>query len=133
MPGGERKITMGALLLILPVLALDVWLLATTGKKQFRIWTQARAWPRLAGAAGLGVALGIFCLSVKYKWGSEMRVIGFPVPVCFFHLENGNWVDFLPPAAMQYPGCAANFLSGLAAPLLPFKAAEFLRSVKAEL
>jgi hypothetical protein len=28
---------------------------------------------------------------------------------------------------------AANFLTGLAAPLIPFKAAEFLRSVKAEL
>jgi len=125
---------MGGLILILPVLALDIWLLATTGKKQIKIWTQARAWLRLAGAASLGVALAIWLsLFVEYKWGSTIRVIGFPVPVCFFHLEDGNWVDFIPPAAMQYLGWAANFLSGLAAPIIPFKAAEFLRSVKAEL
>jgi len=51
---------MGGLIIILPVLAFDFWLLATTGKKQLKIWTQARGWPRLAGAAGLGVALGIW-------------------------------------------------------------------------
>jgi len=62
-----------------------------------------------------------------------MRVIGFPVPVCFFHLEDGDWVDFIPPPAMQYLGWIANFLTGVVVPLLPFKAAEFLRSVKAEL
>ena len=125
---------MGALILILPVLTFDVWLLATTGKRQFYVWTRARAWPRLAAAASLGAALGVWLsLFVEYKWGSEIRVIGFPVPVCFFVLEDGNWVDFIPPVAMQYLGWAANFLSGLAAPLLPFKAAEFLRSVKAEL
>lgn len=125
---------MGGLILIVPVLAFDVWLLATTGKRQFKIWTQARAWLRLAATAGLGVALGVWLsLFVEYKWGSTVRVIGFPVPVCFFHLEDGNWVGFIPPAAMQCLGWAANFLSGLAAPLIPFKAAEFLRSVKAEL
>ncbi len=125
---------MGRLIIILPVLAFDVWLLATTGKKQCKIWAQARAWPRLAGAAALGVALGVWlALFVEYHWGAGTRVIGFPVPVCFFHLEDGNWVDFIPPAAMQYLGWTANFLSGLAAPILPFKAAEFLRSVKAEL
>jgi hypothetical protein len=125
---------MGALILILPVLAVDVWLLATTGQKQFKIWTQARAWPCFAGAVGVGMALGVWlAFFVEYKWGSKMRVIGFPIPVCFFHLEDGQWVDFIPPAAMQYSGWTANFLSGLAAPLLPFKAAEFLRSVKVEL
>jgi hypothetical protein len=62
-----------------------------------------------------------------------MRVIGFPVPVCFIHLEDGKQADYLTPAMMQYLGCTANFLSGLVVPLIPFKAAEFLRSVKAEL
>jgi hypothetical protein len=125
---------MGAFVIILPVLAFDVWLLATTGKKQFKIWTQARAWPRLAGALTLGVALGVWlALFVEYKWGAGMRVIGFPVPARFFHLADGNWCELSPPPAIQYLGWAANLLSGLAAPFLPFKAAEFLRSVKAEL
>jgi hypothetical protein len=125
---------MGGLILILPVLVFEVWLLATTGKKQCQIWRQARAWPRLAGAAVIGLALGVWlALFVEYKWGSGMRVIGFPVPGCFFHLEDGNWVDYPLPTAMQWADCAANFLMGLAAPFIPFKAAEFLCSVKAEL
>jgi hypothetical protein len=125
---------MGALILILPVLAADVWLLTTTGKKQFKTWTQARAWTRLAGVVVFGAALGVWLgFFVEYKWGANLRVIGFPVPVCFFHLEDGEWVDFPLPKAMMYLGCAVNFLSGLVVPLIPFKAAEFLRSVKAEL
>jgi hypothetical protein len=127
---------MGGLLLILPVLALDAWLLATTGKKQARIWTQARAWPRLAGAAALGVALGIWlAFFVQYKWDAHTRTEGFPIPDAFSNLQNGQWSVFLPPRslALQLLAIAANFLTGLAAPLIPFKAAEFLRSVKAEL
>jgi hypothetical protein len=127
---------MGGLILILPVLAFDVWLLATTGKKQLKTWTQARAWLRLAAAAGLGVALGIWlAFFVQYNWDTQTRAQGFPIPDAFSSLQNGRWSAFLPPRslALQLLGIAANFLSGLAAPLLPFKAAEFLRSVKAEL
>jgi hypothetical protein len=127
---------MGGLIIILPVLAADAWLLATTGKKQFHIWTQARAWLRLAGAAGLGAALGVWlAFFVQYKWDFQTRAQGFPIPDAFSNLQNGRWSLFLPPRnlAVQLVGIAANFLSGLAAPLIPFKAAEFLRSVKAEL
>ncbi len=125
---------MGALILIFPVLAADVWLLATTGKNQFNIWFQARAWTRLAAVAAIGVALGVWLgFFVQYKWGANLRVVGFPVPVCFLHLQDGKPKDYLAPAAMQWLGTAANFLSGLAVPLIPCKAAEFLRSVKAEL
>ncbi len=127
---------MGGLILILPVLAFDGWLLATTGKRQFHDWTRARAWPRLAGAAGLGVALGVWlAFFVQYNWDTQTRAEGFPIPDAFSSLQNGRWSAFLPPRslALQFLGIAANFLSGLAAPLLPFKAAEFLRSVKAEL
>jgi len=125
---------MGALILILPVLAADVWLLATTGKKQVKIWTQTRAWPRLVGAAALGVALGVWLgLFAQYKWGNAMRVVGFTIPVVFFHQQDGQWVDFPLPEALLYLGTMVNFLSGLVVPLIPFKSAEFLRSVKAEL
>lgn len=127
---------MGGLIIIFPVLAFDAWLLATIGKKQFKIWTQGRAWPRLAGAAGLGVALGVWlAFFVQYRWDAQTRAEGFPIPDAFSSLQNGRWSAFLPPRslALQLLGIAADFLSGLAAPLVPFKAAEFLRSVKAEL
>lgn len=127
---------MGGLILILPVLAFDVWLLATTGRRQFNAWTEAPAWPRLAGAACLGVALGVWlAFFIRYNWDDQTRAEGFPIPDAFSSLQDGRWSAFLPPHSLtlQFLGIAANFLSGLAAPLLPFKAAEFLRSVKAEL
>jgi len=127
---------MGGLILILPVLAFDFWLLATTGKRQFKIWRQARAWPRLAGTAGLGIALGIWlAFFAQYKWDAQTRAEGFPIPDAFSSLQNGRWSALLPlpSLALQLLGIAANLLSGLAACCVPFKAAEFLRSVKAEL
>ncbi|MGD1087035.1 MAG: hypothetical protein ABSA47_20050 [Verrucomicrobiota bacterium] len=125
---------MPALLLILPVLAFDLWLLATTGKKLFHKWARPGAWPRLAAAGAAGVALGVgLAFFVKYKWGPAMRVSGFPVPAAFSHLQDGRWDDSLPPAPLRWAALAVNLLSGLAAPALPFKFAQFLRSVKAEL
>jgi hypothetical protein len=126
---------MGALILILPVLAFDVWLFATTGKRQFLLWTKARAWRPLAGAFGIGVALAVWLsFFIQYKWDSQTRALGFPIPDAFSTLENGKWTAFIPPALpLRLSATAANFLSGLAAPLIPFKVAEFLRTVKAEL
>jgi hypothetical protein len=127
---------MPALIIILPVLAFDVWLLATTGRRQFSLWARARAWPRLAGAVAAGAALGVWlAFFVHYKWDALTRAEGFPIPDAFSSFQNGRWSAFLPPrsAALQALGIAVNFLTGLAAPAMPFKAAEFLRSVKAEL
>jgi len=124
----------GGLIIILPVLALDFWLLATTGKTQFHRWARAGAWPRLAGTAALGAALGVWLsFFVEYNWGDKMRVTGFPIPAAFASLEDGRWVAALPPPAMRGAAAGVDFLSGLAATMIPFKFAEFLRSVKAEL
>ena len=32
---------------------------------------------------------------VEYQVSPTLRIAGAPVPVAFFHLENGNWVDFI--------------------------------------
>src|ERR1017187_4050153 len=125
---------MAALIIILPVLAFDVWLLSTTGMKQFKIWAAARAWPRPAGMVFIGLALSIWlAFFVKYKWGATMRVTGFPIPDSFSSLENGQWGDSSSPPAIHYAAILGNLLSGLIAPLIPFKVTEFLRAVKAEL
>ena len=125
---------MGSLVLILPVLAFDFWLFAKVGKSLFQSWVKSKSWPRVVGLVAAGLALGVWlAFYVEYKWGAKMRVAGFPIPVAFSHLEEGKWGDFISPSGMQYAGVAVNFLTGLAAPLVPFKIAEFLRTVKAEL
>jgi hypothetical protein len=62
-----------------------------------------------------------------------MRIQGFPIPLVFFHLEDKGWTQTVLPASLPYAGATADFLTGLAAPFIPYKIAEFLKKVKEEL
>jgi hypothetical protein len=122
------------LFLILPVVAFDFWLACTTGRRQLAQWKARKNGRHLAAAAAAGLLLAIWlAFFVQYGNGPGLRVQGFPVPVSFFHLGLGQWTRTTPPAPLPVLGAAANFLTGLAAPLIPFKIAEFLKMVKAEL
>ncbi len=125
---------MGGLLLILPIAALDLWLICTTGKGQLAEWRARQRWHPLAATTGAGLLLAIWlAFFVEYNSGGQLRVAGFPIPVAFFHLDGKTWTRTTPPAPLPLLGAAANFLTGLAAPFIPFKIAEFLKKVKAEL
>jgi hypothetical protein len=125
---------MGGLLLILPILAFDVWLACTTGRRQLAEWKAQQNWRYPAAAFVAGLALGFWlAFYVKYSSGTQLRVEGFPIPVAFFHLDDKTWTRTTPPQLLYIFGVAANFLTGLAAPIIPFKIAEFLKVVKSEL
>jgi hypothetical protein len=125
---------MGGLIIIIPILAFDIWLGCTTGRRQVRRWLEFRQWRQIIAAFAIGVALAIWLtFFVKYSFDPKMRVIGFPIPLVFFHLEDKNWTRTVLPAALPYSGAVADFLTGLAAPFIPYKIAEFLKTVKAEL
>ncbi len=125
---------MGALILIVPTLAFDVWLAVTVGKPQVHRLIHARAWPRLAAICGAGLALAVCCLFViRYRWDAKTRVVGFPVPLIFFNLEDQTWVRSPAPSPWLYLGAATNVITGIALPFFPYKVAEFFRTVKREL
>jgi hypothetical protein len=125
---------MGGLFLILPIVAFDLWLSCTTGRRQLVRWRTQRNWRHPAAAAAAGLLLAVWLgFLVKYSNGTQLRVQGFPIPVAFFHLDGTTWTRTAPPAPLPVLGAAANFLTGLAAPFIPFKIAEFLKKVKAEL
>jgi hypothetical protein len=125
---------MGALILIIPTLAFDVWLGATVGKRQLQRFIHARAWPRLAAVCGAGLVLAVCCLLViHYRWDAKTRVVGFPIPLIFFNLEDQTWVRSPAPTPWLYLGAATNVITGIALPLVPYKVAEFLRTVKREI
>jgi hypothetical protein len=125
---------MVGLLFILPILAFDIWLSCTTGRRQVRRWLQLKQWPRLLAAAALGLALALWLtFFLQYRNGPKSRIQGFPVPLVFLHLEDQTWTRTSLPSALPYAGAAADFLTGLAAPFIPCKIAEFLKKVKAEL
>ena len=121
---------MGGLLLILPIMAFDLWLAFTTGRRQLAQWGVPKHRRPLAAAAAIGLLLAFWlAFFVQYGDGAQLRVRGFPVPLAFFHIDVKTWT----PAPTPALGAAADFLTGLAAPLIPFKIAEFLKTVKAEL
>ena len=125
---------MGGLLLIVPIVAFDLWLFRATGRRQLAQWRAQKYWRRPAAAAAAGLLLAVWlAFFLQYGNGARLRVRGFPVPVAFFHLDGKTWTRTAPPAPLPALGAAANFLTGLAAPLIPLKIAEFLRKVKAEL
>jgi hypothetical protein len=125
---------MAGLILIIPILAFDVWLSCTTGKRQVRRWLELRQWSRVAGAFAAGLVLAVWLtFFLRYGAGPKMRIQGFPIPLFFFHLEDKGWTETGLPASLPYAGAVADFLTGLAAPFIPYKVAEFLKRVKAEL
>jgi hypothetical protein len=122
------------LLLVLPILAFDAWLACTTGQRQLGEWRAQKNWRNMAALATAGLVLAIWlAFFVKYSSGGKLRIQGFPIPVAFFHLDDKVWTRTVPPSPLPACGAAANFLTGLAAPLIPFKIAEFFKAVKAEL
>jgi len=123
---------MAGLIFILPILAFDIWLACTTGRRQVRLWLEHGQWKQLAAAAAIGLALAIWMtFFLHYSNGPNLRVQGFPVPLVFFHLDDKTQTGL--PAALPYVGTATDFVTGLAAPFIPYKVAEFLKKVKAEM
>jgi hypothetical protein len=125
---------MGGLLLILPVVAFDVWMLCNTGLGKLSEWRVQKKWGHIAGLAAAGLLLGVWLSSfVKYGSGDQLRVEGFPIPVDFFHRDGTTWTRTTTPGLLHTLGVAANFLTGIAATFIPFKIAAFFKLVKAEL
>ena len=41
-----------------------------------------------------------FGFKFEYRWRDSFRIIGCPLPVAVFHLEEGEWYDFVPPCPL---------------------------------
>jgi hypothetical protein len=125
---------MGGLFLIVPVVAFDIWLSCTTGRRQLQLWASRGQRRPTAYVLGIGLILAVWVtFFAKYQWSQDQRVEGFPIPRVFFHQEGKTWTRTTLPGMMPYISGAADFLTGLVAPMIPFKVAEFLKKVKAEL
>src|SRR4051812_40753557 len=57
-------------------------------------------WTALVVLLLLGLGAGVWCgFYCEYHYSDSLRVFSFPVPAAFFRLENGDWVDYVSPAA----------------------------------
>jgi hypothetical protein len=126
---------MAGLIFILPVLAFDVWLLITTGRKQVRLWRENKKWRPLALAVGIGLVLAIALPAfVPFGTGPRGRMIGFPIPLVFLTQDDKQQMTRTTlTGALWFFGILTDVSTGLAAPFIPFKVADFLKAVKAEM
>jgi hypothetical protein len=126
---------MGGLIIVIPIVAFDLWLSLTTGRRQIRRWLELRQWRPMALAFAFGIVTAVLITFViKYTWSGKTKVIGIPIPLTFFHLEDNNiWTHTGLPGPMPYIALFTDILTGLAAPFIPYKVAEFIKAVKAEM
>ncbi len=98
-----------AFVLALVLLALSFWGVVATVRR-FRQTGAGRGWWSAFSVFGmLGVVVGAwFAFRFEYQVSPAFRFVGFPVPVAFFHLEDGQWVDFIIPPYASYPALAAD-------------------------
>jgi len=64
-------------------------------------------------------------MNVEYDAVVNMKIVGFPMPLVFFHFEDGQWVDFPLPAYVDWPGLITNFFAGLSICCLPLRLCAF--------
>jgi len=68
----------------------------------------------------LGLVIGYrLGFDFEYHASRNLRLVSFPIPVCAFHFEHGNWVDFPSPDWFAYPAAFTNVVVVTALAVLP--------------
>ena len=109
-----------AFILAVVLLALSAWGVVATVRRLRQTNAGTTLWLVFAVLLALGASAGTwFAFRFEYQVSPEFRFVGFPVPLAFFHLEDGHWVDFIIPPYAAYPGLLANIGAFGVVPLLP--------------
>lgn len=102
---------MGILLVILFLLTSS-WLIFALCRHLLRRHVTRGWWVVFGGLVVLGVLFGIWCaFYCEYSVGTRFRIASFPIPIVFFHLEDGYWVDFPVPEFQAWSSVLANVVT----------------------
>ena len=122
---------MGMLIVIIS-LALSSWIIISLFKRLRRQRVSKAWWIAFGILFAGGVALGIWCaFFCEYRVGAKYRWAGFPIPVVFFHLEEGQWVDYQVPSFQAWLAAITNIITIIALIELPLWFALWLGHTKA--
>jgi len=84
----------GFILVIVSAVILAGWIDFVTLRSVLK-----RGWPLKIITSLLilgGIPIGFYCaFMLRYPWSSTLEVLGFPIPVMAFQLQEGVWVDFV--------------------------------------
>jgi hypothetical protein len=107
-------------LIVIALFGLSSWGVFATFWRLRRTHASRVWWAAFALLAVIGLATGCWlAFSFEYQVSPRMRFVSFPMPLAFFHLEDGRWVDFVTPPYVMYPGLVANVITVVAVALLP--------------
>ena len=110
---------MGVLIVIV-CLALSSWELIALFRRLRHQQVTGGWWLAFGVLVACGVALGIWCaFYCVHRVGTRYRIGSFPIPVVFFHLEQGDWVDFPVPEFQAWLAVVTNVISVIALATLP--------------
>jgi hypothetical protein len=79
-----------------------------------------RRWVAFVILAVIGLSVGAWCaFRCEYPLGAHYRIGSFPLPVVFFHLEDGQWVDFPVPKFQALSAAFTNIITITALATVP--------------
>jgi hypothetical protein len=110
---------MGIFFVILS-LVMSSWALVALIRRLRRKHASTPWWVAFSAFVLVGIATGVWCaFYCEYPLGTDFRVGSFPLPVVFFHLEQGQWVDFPVPHFQAWSAALTNVVSITALATLP--------------
>ena len=108
------------MLFVVALLAGSAWALVSLVRRLRRERAGIRWWIALVIMVSVGVPAGIWCaFHCEYHWGEHYRVGSFLLPVVFFHLEDGQWVDFPVPKLQALSAAFTNIITITALATVP--------------
>ncbi|NBR85859.1 MAG: hypothetical protein EB141_01845 [Verrucomicrobia bacterium] len=106
--------------IVISVLALGLWSIFLTSQRLLRAHANRAWWCVFVVLSVAGLAAGCWlAFNFEYQVSPRTRCASFPLPLAFFRLEDGRWVDFVTPTYVMYPGLVANVVAIVAMALLP--------------
>ncbi|HUE15949.1 MAG TPA: hypothetical protein VMR25_17390 [Planctomycetaceae bacterium] len=115
------------LLAIFILVAFSCWSVVATFRRLCRIRSGWAWWSGFAVLTGCGLAAGKWlAFDFEYQVSPRTRFASFPIPLALFHLENGQWVDYISSPPIMYSGLLANVLAPVGLALLPLLLLSFI-------
>lgn len=97
--------------LVILLFVSSLWSLIALFRRLRRVHAGRGLWLAFVILTLLGAAVGFWCsFHGEYHYGEDYRVASFPIPIVFFHLEEGNWVDYPVPNHQVWPTAVTNIL-----------------------
>jgi hypothetical protein len=108
------------ILLVIAFLTASSWLLLSLVRHLRRRRVGVQWWAAFVLLIVVGLAVGIWCaFHFEYQVGAHHRFGSFPIPVVFFHLEDGQWIDFPVPPLQGWASAVTNIVTVTALATLP--------------